>query len=106
MTYINIPHNNLANTLYPALSVDNDYVPIHSLSDGEIIRSDKGHKAFLYYLQVPDEDSLHTRNRFSIFCDNLSPEFTYVPNYWMTIEEHYTGHYGTVIYHDFYKNEI
>ena len=57
-------------SVFPSLSSDNEYIPVCSLMNGELITFKKsGKKNFLYRLCIPN--SISVTGRVSRFCANL-----------------------------------
>lgn len=57
-------------SVFPSLSQDNEYIPVRTLMDGELITFKKsGRKNFLYKLCIPNDISV--TGRVSRFCFNL-----------------------------------
>lgn len=83
----------------PTLANDNEFIPIHSLSDGDLITSKKtNEKTFVYKLNIPIT-GVDTYKRVSDFCKLLNSNNTgwgtlSVPN----IINKYFAHNGILLY--------
>lgn len=86
---------------YPSLSIDSDYIPINSLSDGEcIINKATGSKLFLYSLHLPSSNYFFSVRKFTIFCANISNIRnidTWFELFIRDITKRYVGNYGMIV---------
>lgn len=89
---------------YPSISIDNEFIPVHSLNNGTLLRRGESDRLLVYSLDVQIRN-IYIEQRFSTFSESIATNNTT----WMklghpTINRTYIGIYGLVVY--FEENEI
>lgn len=100
--YFNIDEGNHYSD-YTSISEENEYIPINSLSHGDLYESN-GKRIFIYQLVVPFDGDITVR-RITGFCDYMMGRGSYI-NYWVklkhltVINRTYLASAGTIVYRD------